>query len=208
MIQNIADHAVQGSGAALVCCYLLTLAAVFVLQGALNSLNLVLTGDVGLAVVRDLRHRLYARLQSVELAYYDRVPTGAILQRLTEDVNAVQSLIGGQTVTVLTDLGTAVIVLCLLLVQSPRIFFAVVLFVPLSVIALRCLSGRIRAGSAAVRERLDAVFSQLKAKIDGILVVRASAREDAEVVEFADRIGAVHDARVRLEAHRARPCPT
>src|SRR5262249_13828868 len=50
---------------------------------------------VGLALARDLRGRLYGRLQRPGVAYFDRTPVGAILPRLTDDVAAVQALVAG-----------------------------------------------------------------------------------------------------------------
>ena len=44
------------------------------------------------AVVRDLRHRLYARLQRLSLSWYDRTPAGGIISRLTDDVTAAHLL--------------------------------------------------------------------------------------------------------------------
>src|SRR5206468_8925732 len=110
--------------------YVAGLLIVCVLQAAVSLSNSRLMGGVGLAVARDLRHGLYARLQRIGLSYYDKTPAGVILSRLTDDVTAVQNLISGQTVAILTDLGTALVVSLLLLWQSPRLFLLAVAFVP------------------------------------------------------------------------------
>lgn len=47
--------------------------------------------------MRDLRHQLYARLQRLSLAFYDRTPSGAILSRMMDDVGAIQVFVTGQT---------------------------------------------------------------------------------------------------------------
>src|SRR5262249_16957473 len=58
---------------------------------------------------------------------------------------------------------------------------------------------RIRTSSLAVRDRLDMVFSHLKQKFDGVLVVKAHAREEAEMAEFAAQIDAAHGPRLHVE---------
>ena len=148
--------------------------------------------------MRDLRHGLYDRLQRVGLAYYDRTPAGAILSRLMDDVAAVQGLITTQSLSALTDLGTAAVAAAWLLAQSRTLFLAVVAFLPVHVLVFRAYTRRIRAGTAAVRVELDGIFGRLKEKIDGALVVRACAREDAEVRGFAAQIGAAHRSRLTV----------
>src|SRR5207253_6609738 len=92
LIQGLVDHAAGDPAVVLPACAL-GLLAVFAAQAGIGMANGCVIGRVGLRVVRDLRHRLYARLQRVGLSYYDRTPAGAILSRLMDDVSAVQALI-------------------------------------------------------------------------------------------------------------------
>jgi ABC-type multidrug transport system fused ATPase/permease subunit len=153
---------------------------------------------VGLAVVRDLRHHLYVRLQQLGLSYYDRTPAGAIMARLMDDVAAVQNLITAQTLTILADLGTSLFVAAWLFSQSLRLGAVLAAIVPIYVLVFRRYTGRIRGGTTAVRAHLDGIFGRLKEKIDGMLVVKAHAREQEEVAEFAEQIAAAHAPRVQV----------
>jgi ABC-type multidrug transport system fused ATPase/permease subunit len=116
-----------------------------------------------------------------------------------DDVTSVQTLVTGQTVAILTDTGTALAVSALLLLLSPWLFLVVLCFLPVYVASFRWFGRRIRAGAQEARERLDTVFGHLKAKCDGVLVVKACAREEAEMTEFAAQIDAAHAPRVRVE---------
>jgi subfamily B ATP-binding cassette protein MsbA len=179
------------------------LLTVFLLQAGVGLANAHVIGRVGLKVVRDLRHRLYVRLQRLGLSYYDKTPAGAILSRLMDDVAAVQTLITSQTVTTLTDIGTALVVSALLAWYSLWLALVVLAFLPIYVAACRWFGRRIRTDNEAVRARLDTVFGHLKAKFDGILVVKACAQEEAEMASFAAQIDAAHESRVRLERRNA-----
>ena len=155
-------------------------------------------GPVGVGVVRDLRHALYARLQTLGLSFYDRTPAGAIISRLMDDVAVLQSLITTQVLAILTDAGTTIAVLGLLLAYDVRVGLVALLVLSLYAAEFRYFSRRIRSGSLEVRERLDRVFGHLKERLDGVLVVRAYGREQAEIAEFADRIHAAHGPRIRV----------
>src|SRR5262249_35742952 len=93
---------------------------------------------------------------------------------------------------------TAVAVSVLLLVRWPLLFLVVLVCLPPYVFIFHRFTWRIREGSAAVRERLDTVFGHLKAKLDGMLVGKAHAREEAEAAEVAAQIDAAHAPRVQV----------
>ncbi len=198
LVQGLIDHLVRGAALAVLPLYVLGLLLVFGVQTATGVGSSLLMSSAGLGVVRDLRHRLYARMQRLCLSWYDRTPAGSIISRLVDDVAAVQSLITSQSLTILTDLGTTVVISIWLLLTSPRLFLVVAGFLPVYVALFRWFTRRIRTGTDAVRDHLDAIFGRLKEKIDGILVVKAHAREEAEIAEFSARIEAAHQPRVRV----------
>ena len=198
LVQGLVERLAAGAAGAAIPAYALGLLGVFGAQALAALAITAVIGPVGLGVVRDLRHGLYARLQRIGLSYYDRTPAGAILSRLTDDVAVFESLFTGQSVTILTDLATTVVILGLLIAQGTRTAVVVAAIM----VAYACVFGwftrRIRRGTSEVRDRLDRVFGHLKEKIDGMLVVKAYAREEAEIAEFAGRIASAHEPRLRV----------
>jgi subfamily B ATP-binding cassette protein MsbA len=196
LVQGLVDQVIAGGRWWDLAVYSLSLFAVFSAQAGFGLANGLVIGRVGQGVVRDLRHRLYDRLQRLGLAYYDKTPTGAIVSRLMDDVGAIQAFITGQTVTILTDLGTALAISVLLLARSGRLAAVVIVFVTLHALSFPYFLRKIRATSATIRAKMDALFGHLKEKIDGSLVIRAYAREPAEERDFAGRLADVHAPRV------------
>jgi len=86
LIQSLVDHVAAGSRATALPFYALGLLAVFALQAGVSLANTFVIGRVGLHVVRELRHRIYAHLQKATLSFYDRTASGAIISRLMDDV--------------------------------------------------------------------------------------------------------------------------
>jgi ABC-type multidrug transport system fused ATPase/permease subunit len=196
LVQGLFDDVVVGRhGRA--AWYPVALLAVFAAQAALALGNALVIGRVGQGLVRDLRHRLYERLQRLSLPYYDRTPAGAIIARVMDDVGVIQTFVTGQTFTILTDLGTTVAIAALLLTRSGRLALAVLAFAPLYALNFRYFMRRIRATSAVIRRKMDVIFGHLKEKLDGVLVIKAHAREPAEVRAFAAELADAHVPRVR-----------
>src|SRR4051794_2127143 len=84
---------------------------------ALESAQTYLTTWVGQRVLTDLRVKLFAHLQSLELGYFEEQRTGRLISRLTNDVDALEQLVtDGVTSSVqntITLLGTAGVMLLL-----------------------------------------------------------------------------------------------
>lgn len=198
LVQAMIDHAAAPDGLDRLPIDVAELLAVFAAQAGLALAMTRTIGPVGLGVVRDLRHRLYARLQRMDLSYYDATPTGAIVSRLMDDVAAVQSLVTGQTMAILTDAGTAAAILAVLAHRDLGIAALVAMILIVHAVSFRLFSGRIRSGSDAVRRRLDAVFGRLKETLDGAMVVKACAGEEGEVAGFSRRFGESHGSRLRV----------
>ena len=176
----------------------LTLLAAAAAQSCAAAANSWLLGGVALELVRDLRQRLYARLQQLPLAWFDRTPTGSILSRVMDDVAVVQGLASGQTLTILIEVATAAGAAAWLSTRSWQLGAVLAALVPLYAVLFFLFTRRIRLGMQHVRQQLDLVFGHLKQKIDGMLIVRANASEAAEVAEFQRQIHALHQPRVRV----------
>src|SRR5947207_15975136 len=54
----------------------------------------LIAGRVSLGVEYDLRNRMYAHLQSLELAFFDTQQTGQLMSRATVDLQAVRFFLG------------------------------------------------------------------------------------------------------------------
>ncbi len=196
LVQAMIDRvATQGRWGALPM-YAAMLLAVFAAQAGLAWLIGLVVGQIGQGVVRDLRHRLYDRLHQVGLEYYDRTPTGAIIARVMDDVGAISLFVTGQTFTILTDLGTTLAITALLLSRDWVLAVVALLVAPLFAMNFRHFMGRIRGTNTIVREKMDRIFGDLKAKLDGTIVIKACAREPAEIAEFAAQLDDAHGPRV------------
>ena len=135
------------------------------------------TGWVGERVLADLRNRLFAHLQRLSLGYFERNRTGAIISRITNDVEALDQLVTDGVTSLVQNtlllIGTAIV----LLVLDWRLALATLTILPL--VALATAWFRIRSNRAyrRVRERIGLVTATLAEDIAGMRVVQSFSRE-------------------------------
>jgi ATP-binding cassette, subfamily B, bacterial len=172
---------------------LVFLAATLVTWGA-SAAQTYLTGWVGQRALQDLRVQLFRHLQSLSLGFYSRVRAGVVISRITNDVEALDSLVSDGIVTLFQSTLTLVGVVVILLVMDAELALYTFLAIPL--MAAAALAFRIASADAfrRTRERIAAITGYLQETLSGIRVVRSFGQEQRHVARFADLNTANRDA--------------
>ena len=151
---------------------------------ALSGTQTYLTGWVGERALADLRIQLFGHLQRLSLGYYERNRTGAIVSRITNDVEALDQLVtDGISSLVQNTLVLAGTVVVLFLLDW-RLALATLVVLPLMGLATVWFRSRSNHAYRRVRERLGLVTATLAEDISGMRVVQSFTREPASQTTF------------------------
>ncbi|HEV7772469.1 MAG TPA: ABC transporter ATP-binding protein [Conexibacter sp.] len=165
-----------------------------IVSWAASSAQTYLTGWVGQRALQDLRVQLFRHLQSLSLGFYSRVRAGVVISRITNDVEALDSLVSDGIVTLFQSLLTLVGVVVILLLMDAELALYTFLAIPL--MAAAALAFRIASADAfrRTRERIAAITGYLQETLSGIRVVRSFGQEQRHIGRFADLNTANRDA--------------
>ncbi|MBK8056420.1 MAG: ATP-binding cassette domain-containing protein [Gemmatimonadetes bacterium] len=155
----------------------------------------VLTARLGQRVMHDLRTQLFAHLQRLPVAYFDRNPVGRLVTRVTSDVESLNELFTSGVVAGLGDVFTLLAISILMLVVDWRLALAAFAVIPLVVIASNVFRVRVREAYRAIRTRLARINAFLQERLSGVRVVQLFGREGDEARRF-DALNKDH-----LDAH-------
>src|SRR4051794_28661744 len=145
-----------------------------------------LVGWVGQRALQDLRIQLFTHLQGMSVGFYSRRRAGVLISRMSNDVEALDTLVSDGIVTLfgssLTLLGTAVI----LFVLDAKL--ALITYIVFPVLGIASLVFRIISADAyrATREKVAAITAYLQETLSGIRVVRTFAQEPRHLGRFAE----------------------
>jgi ABC-type multidrug transport system fused ATPase/permease subunit len=159
----------------------------YVAQQIFGSLRMNIMHILGQRFVFDLRLEAYRHLQDLSLSYYDDHPTGDIMSRLSNDVNAVEDLVvhGADEVISNVILSVGVVIsLFLKFGHTPMLIVAGLWPLPLFAAGIVIFSKFVRPIYRKIREDLGDINSGLQESIAGIRVVKAFGREDYELERF------------------------
>ena len=140
---------------------------------------------VGQRALADLRLAIFAHLQRLPISFYERRPTGVLISRMTNDVEALDTLVTDSVVTLfqggLTLIGTLVILVTF------DLRLALLTFIMLPLIGVGSLIFRIASADAyrRTRETIGQITGYLQESLSGVRVVRAFGQEPRHAEQFA-----------------------
>jgi ABC-type multidrug transport system fused ATPase/permease subunit len=143
-----------------------------------------LVGWVGQRALADLRVQIFRHLQEMPVGFYERRPAGVLISRMTNDVEALDSLVTDSVVTLFQASLTLVGTLVILFLFDVQLALLTLLIFP--VMAIASLAFRIASADAyrRTRETIGAMTGYLQESLSGIRVVRAFAQEPRHLRTF------------------------
>ncbi|MDA0141624.1 ABC transporter ATP-binding protein [Solirubrobacter deserti] len=145
-----------------------------------------LVGWIGQRALQDLRIQLFQHLQGMSVGFYSRKRAGVLISRMSNDVEALDTLVSDGIVTLfgssLTLIGTAAILFTL----DPEL--ALITYTVFPVLGIASFVFRIVSADAyrATREKVAAITAYLQETLSGIRVVRTFAQEPRHLRRFED----------------------
>jgi ATP-binding cassette subfamily B protein len=191
LTRRVIDVAIPAGDGGLVARSAAFFAGALLVQAAAAYGQTLLTSLLGQRVMRDLRRQLFAHLQRLPIAFFDRSPVGRLVTRVTSDVEALNELFTAGVVAGLGDLFTLGAISVLMLVVDWRLALAAFAAIPFVVVASRLFRRSVRDAYRAIRTRLARINAFLQERLTGMRVVQLFGREADERARFA-RLNADH----------------
>jgi ABC-type multidrug transport system fused ATPase/permease subunit len=163
----------------------------------------MVAGRVSLAVEYDLRERMYAHLQRLELGFFDHQQTGQLMSRATVDLAAVRFFLGYGLVFILQSILSISLAGVVMLVINLRLGLISLVPVPFVVLISYRYGRRARPAIQETQQRIAELTADAEENISGVRVVKAFAREGRQLARFRSTVGRVFDQAMvatRLEA--------
>ena len=154
--------------------------ACFAAKGVAAYLQTVLMMRAGQTILTDLQNRLFAHVLTMDLAFFSAYKTGALISRLTTDINAMRQAVS----TAVTSFGREALSLVFLVAVMfyQDWLLATIAFVafPPTVIGVTGLGRRLRKVTANTQEQTGAFMTLIEQSVVGIRVVKAYGLEAYE----------------------------
>ena len=143
-----------------------------------------LMSDVSQRVMRDLRYRLYARIQNLSLDYFSEKRTGELISRITHDVNVVENALSYGVTDLFRQTFMIMIFTTIAFSINPKAAFIIFGVFPLLGFPMSKIGRRLRKISKGTQEKMADINTLLLETISGIKLVKAFGTEEYETKRF------------------------
>ena len=146
---------------------------------------------MGQYIMYDLRKEIFARLQRLPIAFYDRNPVGRLMTRLTTDVDALNEMFTAGVIVIFGDLAMIFYIALWMFNVNWRLSLVSFAIMPLLAALTTWFRLGARSSFRAVRVRIARINAFLQEHITGMPVVQLFNREQKEMRSF-DEINNAH----------------
>lgn len=167
------------------------------LQGLFTFVRSYLVQALAERVGFDLRNELYAHLQRLPFAFYDRTQTGQLMSRATDDINNIRAMLVMAMRPLVLAIGTFVAVTVILFRTDATLAAVALATMPFLIWYSVRFGVAIRPMFLKVQQQFGAMTSALQENVAGNRVVRAFAQERAESERFETELEELFDRNLR-----------
>ncbi|MDD5730948.1 MAG: ABC transporter ATP-binding protein [Candidatus Omnitrophica bacterium] len=156
----------------------------FILKGVIGFLQNYFMSDIGQLVVRDIRAKLYAKLQILSMEYFTKKRGGELISRITNDVKLVENAVSyGSTDLIYQTMQVILFAFLIFFIDTKMAVIAIVLL-PIISFPIITVGKALRKLSRRSQETMADINSLLYETILGARIVKSFNMEDYVIDKF------------------------
>lgn len=167
---------------------------ILLIESLLSFLEVYLLQSVGQRVMSDMRSELYQHVMHLPVSWFDRVPTGSAVTRLTSDVEVLGEMFASGIITIVGDILLLIGIISVMLWMDFKLSLVTFSILPVLLYVAYTFRRRMRASFREVRARLGSLNAFLNECISGISIIQIFNRERDEERRFSILNASYRDA--------------
>lgn len=178
--------------------YSFTIIIVFIfgIKGAFYYTYDILLQQVGLAVIRDFRSRIFKHIHIQPLSFFHAYPTGTLISRVISDVTLMQRALSSALIGILRDFFTIVVLLGVVFYLNWKLALFCFVVLPFAVFPIIKFAKVFRRLSTKGQEETAHVSNMLYETITGNRIVKAFNMEAYENNRYNKQLNLLFDITV------------
>ncbi|MFZ2950826.1 MAG: ABC transporter ATP-binding protein [Desulfuromonadaceae bacterium] len=167
---------------------------ILLIESLLSFLEVYLLQSVGQRVMSDMRSELYRHVMHLPVSWFDRVPTGSAVTRLTSDVEVLGEMFASGIITIIGDVLLLIGIISVMLWMNLKLSLVTFSVLPVLLYVAYTFRRRMRKSFREVRARLGSMNAFLNECISGISIIQIFNRERDEERRFSMLNASYRDA--------------
>ncbi len=158
--------------------------SVYLIKGVVEFAYRYLMSDIAQRIIRDLRYKIYTKLQDVPMSFYSRYRAGDLIARITSDVGVIRHAISYGITELVYQGGQVLVFSTIIFMIDWRLAIWISLILPLVAIPVYRIGKMVKKLTHKGQSRIADINSLLYETILGAKIVKAFCAEEYEKERF------------------------
>ena len=163
----------------------LMIIGIFALKSIGKFVQTYFTAYIGDDIVRKLRDKLALHLMHQDIAYLNKMRSGELLSRITNDLNRVQNVVSTLIPAIMIKIMLIFTLTGYVIYQSPKLAFYFLVIMPLALFPLQILAKKMKRYSKRSQESTSTLTSRLTEIFNNIEVIKSNSSQEFEYERFS-----------------------
>lgn len=159
--------------------------AVFSLKGVGQYIQTYYMSFIGLDVVRKLRDNLLTHLTYQDISFFQKMHTGEILSRITNDIGRIQNVVTKIIPDFIRESLTIFALTGYVIYESPKLAFYFLIIMPLALYPLSLLAKKMKHYSKLSQESTSDMTARLGEIFSNIEIIKSNSTQKLESQKFS-----------------------
>ncbi len=144
--------------------------------------------------LKNLRKDLFEHLQTLSLRFFDQNPSGDLMSRLTNDIDAVNQAVSMNLTQLMSSVLTLVGIVIAMFLLNPWLALTSLVVIPIMTWFTAFVAKFTRKGFRSLQSDLGSLNAVMEEAISGQRVIKAFRRNDTVIADFQQKNQSVYDS--------------
>ena len=158
---------------------------IFSLKSIGKFVQTYFTAYIGDDIVRKLRDKLALHLMHQDIEYLNKMRSGELLSRITNDLNRVQNVVSTLIPAIMIKVMLIFSLTGYVIYQSPKLAFYFLVIMPLALLPLQILAKKMKSYSRRSQESISNLTSRLTEIFNNMEVIKSNSSQNFEYERFS-----------------------
>lgn len=166
--------------------YVVLMAIVLMLEVISQFYFVYLANWLGQDIVKDIREKLFAHINSFRMKFFDNEAVGRLVTRTVFDIESISKIFSQGLFMIVSDLLKMIVILGFMFYMNWKLSIVVLLAMPLLVYATRIFQKKMKGAFEEVRTQVANLNTFIQERVTGMRIVQLFNREDIEYEKFKE----------------------
>lgn len=164
--------------------YIIIMIGLLMLEAIFQVFFIYSAAWLGQSVVRDIRVKLFKKILSFKMAYYDKSSVGVLITRTVTDMERIADIFGQGLFMIVSDILKMTVVAGIMTFMNWKLSLIVFTTLPLILLATKIFQKYMKMAFQEVRNEIANLNSFVQERIVGMKILQVFSRETIEMERF------------------------